>query len=311
MNPTPIARAALALRGLSVGDAFGDQFFLAAATVEERIATRTLPAAPWRWTDDTAMSLAIFEVLTTHESIAQDALAAAFADGYQRDMARGYGGAAHRVLQDIHAGVGWADAARRGYGGEGSMGNGAAMRAAPVGAFFSNDYAEVRRQAIWSAEPTHAHPEGQAGAVAVAIAAAFVAQAALGQERLSSDELFGRVIAFTPAGATLQAIKKASTLPSTYDVRTAVAALGNGTTFLASDTVPFALWCAAAHLDDFEAALWKTVSGLGDRDTTCAIVGAIVALAVGEPGIPSSFLANTEPLVWPIPKGEQLEIDNG
>jgi ADP-ribosylglycohydrolase len=64
----------------------------------------------------------------------------------------------------------------------------------------------------------------------------------------------------------------------------------------AHDTVPFALWCAARHLDDFAAALWTTVSGLGDRDTTCAIVGGIVALAVGEAGIPAEFLAAREPL---------------
>jgi hypothetical protein len=32
------------------------------------------------------------------------------------------------------------------------------------------------------------------------------------------------------------------------------------------DTVPFALWSAACHLNDYEEALWATVSGLGDRD---------------------------------------------
>lgn len=36
-----------------------------------------------------------------------------------------------------------------------------------------------------------------------------------------------------------------------------------------------------------------TVSGLGDRDTTCAIVGGIVALAVE---IPSAFTRAREPL---------------
>jgi hypothetical protein len=56
----------------------------------------------------------------------------------------------------------------------------------------------------------------------------------------------------------------------------------------AQDTVPFALWCAARHLDDYAEALRLTVSGLGDRDTTCAIVGGIVACFTGEEGIPSS-----------------------
>jgi ADP-ribosylglycohydrolase len=62
---------------------------------------------------------------------------------------------------------------------------------------------------------------------------------------------------------------------------------------LSSDTVPFAIWCAVHHLDDFEEAMWVTVSGLGDRDTTCAIVGGIVGAA--RP-IPSAWLASREPL---------------
>ena len=76
----------------------------------------------------------------------------------------------------------------------------------------------------------------------------------------------------------------------------AVAVLGNGTGLSAQDTVPFALWCAAQHLTDYEAdyeaALWLTVSGLGDRDTTCAIV----ACAVGAEGIRSAWLQAREPL---------------
>ena len=72
--------------------------------------------------------------------------------------------------------------------------------------------------------------------------------------------------------------------------------LGNGSRVTAPDTVPFALWCAARHLDQFEEALWATVSGLGDRDTTCAIVGGVVALAVGPSGLPPAWVAAREPL---------------
>ena len=57
--------------------------------------------------------------------------------------------------------------------------------------------------------------------------------------------------------------------------------LGSGYNATAQDTVPFALWCAGEHLDNYEEALWQTVSGLGDRDTNCAIVGGIVALSAG------------------------------
>jgi hypothetical protein len=52
------------------------------------------------------------------------------------------------------------------------MGNGGAMRAAPVGAFFADDLAALVEHADRSAAVTHAHAEGRAGAVAVAAAAA-------------------------------------------------------------------------------------------------------------------------------------------
>lgn len=53
---------------------------------------------------------------------------------------------------------------------------------------------------------------------------------------------------------------------------------------------------AGGHLGAFEDALWATVSGLGDRDTTCAIVGGIVAGAVGSAGLPAAWLEHREPL---------------
>src|SRR4051812_6349887 len=53
--------------------------------------------------------------------------------------------------------------------------------------------------------------------------------------------------------------------------------------------------CAARHLGAFEEALWATVSGLGDRDTTCAIVGGILALH-GNAEIPQAWLEAREPL---------------
>ena len=46
---------------------------------------------------------------------------------------------------------------------------------------------------------------------------------------------------------------------------------------------------AAWRSHDYREALWQTVSALGDRDTTCAIVGDIVAMQVGLEGIPADW----------------------
>ena len=99
-----------------------------------------------------------------------------------------------------------------------------------------------------------------------------------------------------PDSETRAAIAKARSLPEGFSVRSAASVLGNGERLTSQDTVPFALWCAARSIDDFEEALWITVSALGDRDTTCAIVGSIVALAVGREGIPAEWRAAREPL---------------
>jgi ADP-ribosylglycohydrolase len=60
--------------------------------------------------------------------------------------------------------------------------------------------------------------------------------------------------------------------------------------------VPFALWCAARHLDDYVAAVKNTIVGGGDCDTNAAIVGGIVALSAGRDSIPTEWRQQKEPL---------------
>jgi ADP-ribosylglycohydrolase len=59
---------------------------------------------------------------------------------------------------------------------------------------------------------------------------------------------------------------------------------------------------AARRADDFPLALWDTVSALGDRDTTCAIVGGIVALTTEHSGILRAWLAAREELPLDRPR---------
>lgn len=66
------------------------------------------------------------------------------------------------------------------------------------------------------------------------------------------------------------------------DAGTVAAVLGNGRRTSAHDTVPFALWSAARSLGDYEQAFWVTAQAGGDVDTTCAIVGGVVASGEAE-----------------------------
>ena len=289
-------RSLLALDGLSTGDAFGERFFIHPDRVGALIDARVVPAAPWQYTDDTVMALGIVEVLAQCGTINQDKLARVFARRYAAAPDRGYGGAAHGILQDILREVPWEITAKAVFGGTGSMGNGGAMRIAPLGAYFADDLDEVVCQAKASAEVTHAHPDGQAGAVAVAIAAAVAWQMGNGKQPRSGDTLLQTVFQYTPEGLTKMGIDRALHLPFDQDPRTVATILGSGQRVLSFDTVPFAVWCAARHLDDYENALWTTVSGLGDRDTTCAMAGGIVVLSAGKTSIPVQWLEARESL---------------
>lgn len=291
-----IERARLSLEGLSLGDAFGERYFGHPHTIDQLIADRALARAPWKWTDDTAMALSVVEVLERHGGIDEDALAHAFARRYRQEPVRGYGGGAHQILGALGQGVPWSVAARMVFDGQGSMGNGGAMRVAPVGAYFADDLDRTVEHAARSAVVTHAHPDGQAGAIAIAVAAAFAWQTAHGGAARDGTALLETALARTPAGPTHDGIASAIDFPRTNDVKDAAARLGNGSHVISSDTVPLALWCAARHLDDFEEAMWITVSALGDRDTTCAIVGGIVALSVGQAALPAEWLRSREPL---------------
>jgi ADP-ribosylglycohydrolase len=301
----PIAAARVSLLGLAVGDAFGSMLDGFGGELGRMAAKRLIsPKRPWRWTDDTAMAISIVELLEQHGTIDPDVLAASFARRFQRDRNRGYGAGAYRLLTRVAFGASWREEARGLFGGKGSFGNGAAMRAAPIGAFFAPDLDRVRVEALRSAEPTHAHADGAAGAVAVAIAAA------MAQTRsVPRDAILGEVARWTPPSLTRDKLLRAEQLGLAFDVVFAGEELGTGSNVTSQDTVPFAIWAAARHLNSYEDALWTATAHPGleltsnamtlfaiDRDTVGAIVGGIVACAMGEDGIPFLWRAACEAL---------------
>src|SRR5262249_48089122 len=96
-----------------------------------------------------------------------------------------------------------------------------------------------------------------------------------------------------PTGETRDGVTKAAKLAE-VEPEQAAKVLGSGFLVTAPDTVPYALWSATRHLDNYVAAIVETVAGDGDCDTTCAIVGGIVSLYVGVDGIPESWRAARE-----------------
>jgi ADP-ribosylglycohydrolase len=267
--------------------------------VEGLIAQRALAARTWHHTDDTLMALSVVSVLRQRGHVHQQELARSFAERY--DRTRGYGAAMHRLLWEIKCGEDWEERAQSLFGGQGSFGNGAAMRVAPLGAFFADDIDAAAEQAARSAVVTHAHDEAVAGAVAVAVAAARAWRLGRAGARPTRPEFLDLVIPSIPESEVKGKVIKARDMGPDTSLQFAVSVLGNGSRISAQDTVPLALWCAGEQLDDYEEALWLTVGALGDRDTTCAIVGGIVAAYTGPEGIPAEWLKAREPLPsWPF-----------
>lgn len=283
-------RARIVLDGISTGDAFGQQFFKRDAATW--IAGRSLPPAPWPYTDDGEMALGIFDALQRHGGIDQDALATIFAERYRRDPWKGYGGTIRGVLRGICDDVPWRMLAPLAYGGEGSMGNGSAMRVGVLGAWFADDPDRLIHEARLSATVTHAHPDAHAGAIATAMAVALMWRPG----PFHAADFFRDILAVTPAGPTRDGIALAADLPLTSRLYSAIGRLGNGSRVTCSDTVPFCLWLVARHPGAFEDALWEAVEAEGDRDTTAAIIGGILGCWGGWRNIPASWLACREPL---------------
>lgn len=281
-------RALASLRGLSVGDALGSQFFVPANY--PLLKERQLPPGPWQWTDDTEMACSVLAVLATHHRVDQDALAGSFARHH--DFDRGYGPAVNRLLRLVREGGDWRQLASALFQGQGSWGNGSAMRIAPLGAWYADDPEQATHQAEISSYTTHQHREAVVGAMAVAAAAALVA--APGGPP-TPEALLDGVVALVPRSAVGAGLRRARDMLDYRDAGTVAAVLGNGRRTSAHDTVPFALWSAARSLGDFEEAFWVTAQAGGDVDTTCAIVGGVVSSgAAGAP--PPAWLAGTEHL---------------
>lgn len=272
------------LIGLSTGDSFGDSFFGNEDEIKQRIESRVVNDK-WLFTDDTVMGISIYNILLKYGEINQSELAKEFSSNYYLDIDRGYGGTAHRILREISNGD-WSYS-KSVFDGMGSMGNGAAMRAGIIGAYFHDENVDkVIEQAKLSAEITHFNNEGVAGAIAVALASYIYCN----DRGISSKEFFDFILEHLPVSEVRKGIRIASNLLN-FSVQSVVGILGNGMKLTAQDTVPYTIWCIANNLKSYEEALWTTVSGLGDRDTTCAIVGSVVGI---HSDIPSDWMGRAE-----------------
>jgi len=278
IDSLPVDRAVGALVGTFTGDALGMPFegrHLGDIPVEpEMIEARR---GRGTYTDDTQMMIALAESLLDGDEVDERRLAQSFLDAFDAD--RGYGRGTREVFDRWRAGVPVTDAAHELFDGEGSRGNGAAMRIAPVAVRFADDPPRLVVEAARSARLTHTHPVGVDAAVV---------QAAVVGAALRGDDLLDTARATATTAEMRDTVEVAAELAATRpDPAEVHRQLGSSSD--ACESVSASL-CAAVCHERFEAAVRFAVRLGGDTDTTAAMTGAIVGARDGAATIPTRWL---------------------
>lgn len=274
------------LFGLACGDALGARFEAQDASyIRSRFQTvrdliKSVSDELW-YTDDTQMAIAVTEVLASDRAITEQRLCEAFVANYV--PSRGYGRGARAVLEAMEDGKDHRAVAQRYFPG-GSYGNGAAMRVAPVGLFFRDDYAKVLAQSRTSAFPTHVHPLGVEGAQLLALAVAVASN----MRKFDSAEFFRQISLHCQSPEFTTKIQNAAAVTNP----SALASLGNG--IEAVESVPTAIACFALFPDSYEETIGTAILLGGDTDTIAAMAGAISGAHLGIGAIPSAILDRLE-----------------
>jgi poly(ADP-ribose) glycohydrolase ARH3 len=273
------------LLGLAIGDATGAPFegLPATAIWYDFGGARKLVANPpgdvLNYTDDTQMMIAVAETLIDRGRIDEETLCARLVANY--DSNRGYGQGARRILETMATGGDWRHLAQTIFPG-GSLGNGAAMRVAPVALLFHHDLNAVAEQARLSALPTHTHPVGIEGAQLLAVAIALV----LRQPQF--DRAGDALITHAKTDEFQRQLNHAARLSPTDTI----ASLGSS--LEAHRSVTTAIACFTMSPDDFTTTIASAI-GLGDdTDSLAAMSGAISGARLGISAVPRHLLERLE-----------------
>lgn len=241
---------------------------------------------PLFYTDDTQMTISVFEEMIENGQIIQMSLKERFLKRFS--PWRKYGGGMLEVIELWRRGVAIDSAAGMLYGGMGSFGDGAAMRIAPVSAYFSMDSVEQMVEEVKNCSLlTHTHPYGISGAILQAYATL------LAFNNVATNEWLERFFELPIESAykiKLQDVVRAlDCQASAYE---SVRLVGNGADAL--DAVPAAIYCFLRNQTSFKDSVCFAISMGGDTDTIAAMTGAISGAFWGFSSIPVWLLNSLE-----------------
>jgi len=278
--------------GSAIGDAIGemafsypekDELFKAISQVKELI-----------YTDDTAMAIGLAESLIERKGIDQQHLGDTFYKNFIREPWRGYASGPPSIFSLVRrTGISYVQAAKTLFGGEGSLGNGAAMRITPVGLlFYHSDL--LYEQACASAEVTHSHPVGKDGA---AVQAYGIAQALLldPKEEFPRERFIKNLISFAKTSQIREKMEEVQNLLNEEcSERRASKRLGRSVAV--HESMPFSIYSFLRYPKSFVSCLLCSILHGGDRDTLGAMAGALSGAYLGIEALPREWTEKLENL---------------
>jgi poly(ADP-ribose) glycohydrolase ARH3 len=271
------------LIGTAVGDSLGARLEGASEFPE------VLELAP-RYTDDTVMTLGVAESLIQCKGFDYWDMAKRFLTDYEQEPWRRYGEVSPRIFRMLRSG-------RMGFGmldrdiyPEGSYGNGAAMRVAPVGLLYNDDPRMLRDIALQTAGITHSNELALEGAALQACAVALAVHT--DPQSIKAKEFIGALRMFIKPGPYQEKLKTiARLLEESVGKEQVVKELGNGVEAL--NSVPTAIY-SFLTTTSFEKAVMYAVSLGGDTDTIGAMCGAIAGACYGVDDMPDRWKVKLE-----------------
>lgn len=292
------------LLGGAIGDALGfpfegsSRFFLQALGKDvsrrfERHRTGYHPAG--QFSDDTQMSLALASSILEEGCVDGAKVAESFVPLWRENRIVGRGGACSEAVQRLISGVDWESSGAE----EGRAGNGAAMRAAPLGLWDHDRPDELLHDVERTSRITHKDARAIAGAAVVASSVAYnlthhdvilgdfldVVQRAAGhfsEDFAAALQLLPRLLSLPEEDAVGEIARTG--LDSTYRES------GDGITPFVVPTVMIALYAFLRSPNDFEAAVRCCLHAGGDVDTTASICGSISGSLNGVGALPKALV---------------------
>lgn len=283
----PLEKVEGMFMGIFLGDALGAPFDGCDTNEITRIDEQYVSGHPPKtYTDDTQMCISVFEEMLENGHIDQRSLTQRFLRRFS--PWRGYTGGMLEVIEKWKDGQDIGAAARSLYGGQGSFGDGAAVRAAPISPFFDLDQAgPLVEQVLLCSLVTHTHPFGISGAALLAYSVL------LALNDIPADKWLQLLFSFPTEGVYKIKIEKIKRcLEREASPHESARQIGNGS--YALDAVPASLYAVLRNPGSFADAVLFAVSMGGDTDTIGAMTGALAGARSGLGGIPSAWLTTLE-----------------